>query len=90
MGWGGVGRGWYGLGYGAVAGVAVPVARDMTVARIDVARVMGRDVVVGMDKASDIEVAGGRVVVVAGVGWARDVARGYFDQGYDWDGYGQG
>ena len=51
---------------------------------------MGRDVVVGMDKASDIEVAGGRVVVVAGVGWARDVARGYFDQGYDWDGYGQG
>ena len=60
MGWGGVGRGWYGLGYGAVAGVAVPVARDMTVARIDMARVMGRDVVVGMDKASDIEVAGGQ------------------------------
>ena len=56
MGWGGVGRGWYGLGYGAVAGVAVPVARDMTVARIDMARVMGRDVVVG----TDIEVAGGQ------------------------------
>ena len=33
-----------------------------------------------------------RVVAVAGIGWARDVARGCFDQGYggDWVGYGQG
>ena len=53
-------------------------------------------VVVGLVKARDMEGRGkggkARVVAVAGIGWARDVARGCFDQGYggDWVGYGQG